>query len=118
MELQDSLIRFSKFLQENDSKRVRALKKAADEHKIRLEKETELDQLGVTVESLKDEKDSILGILEKNLKWVPQPLQGTCQQDLLLALLGKPMFVARRGLAQYSLSVVWREWESKRRHVT
>ena len=42
IELQDSLIRFSKFLQDNDAKRVRALKKAADERKIREEKEREM----------------------------------------------------------------------------
>ena len=33
-ELQESLIRFSKFLQDNDAKRARALKKAADERKL------------------------------------------------------------------------------------
>ncbi len=42
IELQDALIRFSKFLQDNDAKRVRALKKAADERKIREEKEREI----------------------------------------------------------------------------
>ncbi len=42
IELQDSLIRFSKFLQDNDAKRVRALKKAADERKTREEKEREI----------------------------------------------------------------------------
>ena len=40
--LQESLIRFSKFLQDNDAKRVRALKKAADERKTREEKEQEI----------------------------------------------------------------------------
>lgn len=45
LELQESLIRFSKFLQENDSKRARALKKAQDERKIREEKEREIEQL-------------------------------------------------------------------------
>ena len=41
IDLQESLIRFSKFLQDNDAKRVRALKKAADERKTREEKERE-----------------------------------------------------------------------------
>ncbi len=41
-ELQDSLIRFSKFLQDNDAKRVRALKKASDDRKTREDKELEL----------------------------------------------------------------------------
>ena len=41
IDLQESLIRFSKFLQDNDAKRIRALKKAADERKTREEKERE-----------------------------------------------------------------------------
>ncbi len=45
LELQESLIRFSKFLQENDAKRMHALKKAQDERKIREEKEREVEQL-------------------------------------------------------------------------
>lgn len=45
LELQESLIRFSKFLQENDAKRMHALKKAQDERKSREEKEREIEQL-------------------------------------------------------------------------
>lgn len=45
LELQESLIRFSKFLQENDAKRMHALKKAMDERKTREEKEREIEQL-------------------------------------------------------------------------
>ena len=45
LELQESLIRFSKFLQENDAKRMHALKKALDEKKTREEKEREIEQL-------------------------------------------------------------------------
>ncbi len=45
LELQESLIRFSKFLQENDAKRMHALKKAQDERKTREEKEREVEQL-------------------------------------------------------------------------
>jgi len=44
IELQESLIRFSKFLQDNDAKRVRALKKASDERKTREEKEKEINE--------------------------------------------------------------------------
>ena len=39
------MIRFSKFLQENDAKRMHALKKAQDERKTREEKEREVEQL-------------------------------------------------------------------------
>jgi Domain of unknown function (DUF4200) len=70
VELQESLIKFSKFLQENDSKRTRALKKAADEHKICLEKEQEHEQLLATIERLKQEKDRVSAALEKNIKCV------------------------------------------------
>jgi hypothetical protein len=42
LELQESLIKFNKFLQENESKRNRALKRAADERKQRELKEQEI----------------------------------------------------------------------------
>ena len=45
IELQESLIRFSKFLQDNDAKRVRALKKASDERKTREDKERETAEM-------------------------------------------------------------------------
>ncbi len=69
LELQESLIRFSKFLQENDSKRARAEKKAADEIKARLQKEKEIEQLTEVLEELKTEKERILEVLEKNMRW-------------------------------------------------
>lgn len=45
LELQDSMIRFSKFLQDNEAKRVRAVKKVTDERKMKEEKEHEIEQL-------------------------------------------------------------------------
>ncbi|GIL55228.1 hypothetical protein Vafri_10809 [Volvox africanus] len=69
LELQESLIRFSKFLQENDSKRARAEKKAADEIKARLQKEKEIEQLTDVLEELKSEKERILEVLEKNMRY-------------------------------------------------
>ena len=45
LELQDSLIRFSKFLQDNDMKRVRAHKKAQDERKLCEEQKAEIEQV-------------------------------------------------------------------------
>lgn len=68
LELQESLIRFSKFLQENDSKRARAEKKAGDEIKARLQKEKELEQLVEVLEGLKTEKERIHVVLEKNMR--------------------------------------------------
>lgn len=58
LDLQESLIRFSKFLQENDSKRTRAEKKAADEIKLRLQKEAEIETLNTSVASLQMERVS------------------------------------------------------------
>ena len=45
VELQDSLIKFNKFLQENESKRKRAITRAADERKQIEHKEGEIDRL-------------------------------------------------------------------------
>ena len=58
LDLQESLIRFSKFLQENDSKRTRAEKKAADEIKLRLQKEAEIETLNTSVATLQVERVS------------------------------------------------------------
>lgn len=44
-ELEESLVRFSKYLQENDAKRARALKKAADERKLFEERSHEAEEL-------------------------------------------------------------------------
>ena len=44
-ELEESLVRFSKYLQENDAKRARALKKAADEKKLCEERSREAEDL-------------------------------------------------------------------------
>jgi hypothetical protein len=69
LELQESLIRFSKFLQENDSKRARAEKKASDEIKARLLKEKEIEQLQDVVEELRSEKERIHEVLDKNMRY-------------------------------------------------
>eukprot|EP00879_Flechtneria_rotunda_P023786 GHRR01025185.1.p1 GENE.GHRR01025185.1~~GHRR01025185.1.p1 ORF type:complete len:250 (+),score=78.43 GHRR01025185.1:128-877(+) len=69
LELQESLIRFSKFLQENDSKRVRAEKKAADEIKSRQQKQKEIEQLAETLEQLRDEKEHVHDVLDKYMQY-------------------------------------------------
>ena len=45
VELQDSLIKFNKFLQENESKRKRAVTRAADERKQIEQKELDVERL-------------------------------------------------------------------------
>lgn len=64
LELQESLIRFSKFLQENDSKRARAEKKAADEVKSRQQKEQDIEQLTDVLEQMREEKEHVDEVLE------------------------------------------------------
>ena len=68
LELQESLIRFSKFLQENDAKRARAEKKAGDEIKIRLQKEKEIEQLTDVLEQQREEKESLHEVLDKYMR--------------------------------------------------
>lgn len=58
-------------LQENDSKRARAEKKAADEIKARLAKEKEIEGLTQQLEELRAEKERMHEVLEKNMRWVP-----------------------------------------------
>ena len=69
LDLQESLIRFSKFLQENDSKRSRAEKKAADEIKLRLQKEVEIEELAGTLVGLKTERVETSHVVERNLRY-------------------------------------------------
>lgn len=69
LELQESLIRFSKFLQENDSKRARAEKKASDEVKARLQKEREIEDLRVVYEDLKKQREAVHNLVERNMKY-------------------------------------------------
>lgn len=69
LDLQESLIRFSKFLQENDSKRTRAEKKAADEIKLRLQKEAEIETLNTSVASLQMERKTSSELVEKNMSY-------------------------------------------------
>jgi len=67
IDLQESLIRFNKFLQENDSKRSRAEKKAVDEAKQRQAKEVELEQLRLQLNKLTQDKERMRIIVEKNM---------------------------------------------------
>jgi len=69
LELQESLIKFSKFLQENDSKRSRAEKKAADEVALRIKKESEISKLKADLQMLKQEKQAICGNVSKNMRY-------------------------------------------------
>ena len=69
LELQESLIRFSKFLQENDSKRTRAEKKAEEERKLRQLKEREIEGLQQQLGDLRSEKDRTSEVVERNMRY-------------------------------------------------
>mmetsp|Transcript_14208 Transcript_14208/g.36465 ORF Transcript_14208/g.36465 Transcript_14208/m.36465 type:complete len:311 (+) Transcript_14208:219-1151(+) len=69
LDLQESLIRFSKFLQENDAKRARAERKAQEELRLAKQKVKEIDALQETLDGLKDEKEQTLEVLDKNLQY-------------------------------------------------
>lgn len=68
LELQESLIRFSKFLQENDSKRARAEKKAAEEARARQAKEAEITKLNEEMDQLTAEKERADGIVDRRMR--------------------------------------------------
>jgi len=86
LELQESLIRFSKFLQENDSKRARAEKKAADEIKARLQKEKEIEKLTEVLEELRNEKERIHVVQEENMRCA-------CQSPMRVGLLDRSTYL-------------------------
>ncbi|CAG9461648.1 unnamed protein product [Pedinophyceae sp. YPF-701] len=67
LELQESLIRFSKFLQENDAKRQRALRREQDERKVREEKEREIAALQEDLDKLRATKDEMVTALETRM---------------------------------------------------
>lgn len=69
LELQESLVKFSKFLQENDTKRTRAEKKASDEIKLRHQKENEIDTLASELDALRAERTTTSEIVDKSMRY-------------------------------------------------
>ncbi|XP_038060781.1 coiled-coil domain-containing protein 42 homolog [Patiria miniata] len=65
-QLKESLLKFDKFLKENDSKRARAIKKAHDERDLRRAKEREILRLLEEKKDLQGSKDKLLGRLNKH----------------------------------------------------
>ncbi len=57
-----------RFLQENDAKRARADKKAADEVKARLAKEVEIEQLAEVLEGLRAEREQVHEVLVRSTR--------------------------------------------------
>lgn len=69
LDLQESLIKFSKFLQENDSKISRAEKKGKEEIALRMQKEAEIRDLQANLEQLKDKCDEVNQSIDQNVKY-------------------------------------------------
>ncbi|KAI9203153.1 uncharacterized protein BJ171DRAFT_425735 [Polychytrium aggregatum] len=63
-QLKESLMKFDKFLKENDAKRTRALKKSLDERKTKEQKETEILNLKDNFSNLSNKKDRQAHIIE------------------------------------------------------
>lgn len=68
LELQESLLRFTRFLQENDAKRAKAAKRAADEVRLREEKEREIAGLHVERGALQQEREVVQRQLQRMIK--------------------------------------------------
>lgn len=69
LELQESLIKFNKFLQENESKRNRAEKRAQEEAKQRRQKEADIEKLQRQLCGMKDECTKLEEVVGRNLKY-------------------------------------------------
>ncbi|KAI9095857.1 hypothetical protein DFS34DRAFT_581995 [Phlyctochytrium arcticum] len=68
-QLKESLMKFDKFLKENDAKRTRAIKKALDERKTREQKEVDIYNLRDTINHLSGKKDRQLQSVDTNLSY-------------------------------------------------
>eukprot|EP00605_Chrysophyceae_sp_TOSAG23-4_P001944 GSChrysophyteH1.ASY1.ANO1.2154.1 assembled CDS len=78
LELQESLIKFNKFLQENESKRNRALKRAAEEKKQQDAKDVEIRKLEQQLQQILLDEAELKEKVEKNLKYQDY-LENVCQ---------------------------------------
>lgn len=77
------MIKFNKFLQENESKRNRAIKRANDERKLRELKEQEIEKLNVTLKSYNIESDKLNDLVQRNMKYTRylEHVQETVPED-------------------------------------
>jgi len=80
LDLQENLIRFNKFLQENDTKRTRAEKKHVEEEKKKKEYTIQIERHKEELEELKRDHDELQYKLEKNQKYMNY-LELTCESQ-------------------------------------
>ena len=69
LQLQKSLIKFNKFLQENESKRNRAMKRASDEKRQFESKKMEAEKLNKILDQKLQEKNALTLKLERNTRY-------------------------------------------------
>lgn len=69
LELQESLIKFNKFLQENESKKNRAMKRMNEERRHREAKESEIKSLSDQLAAKKKEEHDLKRDVERNRKY-------------------------------------------------
>ena len=70
MELQESLIKFNKFLKENETKRLRAQKKAEDEEKAKQEKISLIEKEKAMLQQVKIQKQQLEKQLSQNKRYL------------------------------------------------
>jgi hypothetical protein len=70
LELQESLLRFTRFLQENDAKRAKAARRAADEARLRGEREAEIAVLHAEAEACRAQRDGMQAALQKMVRCI------------------------------------------------
>lgn len=78
LELQENLIRFNKFLQENDTKRTRAEKKFVEEERKKMEHTTAIEEHKEDLAGFQKEHNKLKEDLDKNQKYL-QYLEITCE---------------------------------------
>jgi hypothetical protein len=78
LELQESLIKFNKFLQENESKRSRALKRALDERKQQDAKDIEIRKLESQLKQILIDEHELKEKVEANIQYQDY-LENVCQ---------------------------------------
>merc|ERR1711907_259059 len=66
LELQENLIRFNKFLQENDTKRTRAEKKFIEEERKKMEHTEQIEMYRAQLEELETENEKLNDNLNQN----------------------------------------------------
>ena len=88
LDLQESLIKFSKFLQENDSKIARAEKKGREEAALRAQKEAEIAELQAALGELQLKCDTVNGVVSEHIKY-QRYLEAVVEEDADLQEVGE-----------------------------